>query len=205
MNQKQISYYIPIADNNGVSFAAEDLHALRNKFISDFGSHTIYPSLRGIWFNRAGELFDDPIMLVQVVAGDTPNLVARISDIATLILDRFRQDAIFVTLGDVDVLSFGNEPNHQTWNGSSTRNGGQKKTSKALTPRQHQVLALVAAGYTNREIAQALWITEATVENHVHAVFQALSVSNRTEAATFALSNGIIQPKDSGNPSRLKN
>jgi RNA polymerase sigma factor (sigma-70 family) len=61
-----------------------------------------------------------------------------------------------------------------------------EQPTKELTPRERQILALVAEGKRNREIAQTLGISEATVENHLHRIFQKLGVSNRTEAARYA-------------------
>lgn len=55
-----------------------------------------------------------------------------------------------------------------------------------LTSRQREVLALLAKGESNREIAQALGISEATVRVHVSSVMRALDVENRTQAATSA-------------------
>lgn len=52
-----------------------------------------------------------------------------------------------------------------------------------LTYREVEVLALVAEGKRNREIAQELWIEESTVETHLHHIFRKLDVSNRTAAA----------------------
>ena len=57
-----------------------------------------------------------------------------------------------------------------------------------LTPRQREILALMAAGYRNREIAQDLVITEATVVNHIHGIFRRLGVSSRTQAVIYVLS-----------------
>jgi DNA-binding NarL/FixJ family response regulator len=53
---------------------------------------------------------------------------------------------------------------------------------RALTPRQHEVLALLVEGKSNREIAEALGLSENTVKVHLAAVFRALGVSSRTEA-----------------------
>ena len=53
----------------------------------------------------------------------------------------------------------------------------------ALTPRQLEVLELMAKGSRNREIAGVLGISAATVKRHVSAVIVALDVTNRTEAA----------------------
>jgi DNA-binding NarL/FixJ family response regulator len=55
---------------------------------------------------------------------------------------------------------------------------------RRLTARQRQVLELVARGLTNREIAHALSIAEATVKTHLAMLFETLDVTNRTEAAS---------------------
>lgn len=56
-------------------------------------------------------------------------------------------------------------------------------TQSPLTPRQLEVLELMARGLTNKEIAGALGISAGTAKNHLSAVFEALDVTNRTEAA----------------------
>jgi predicted ATPase/DNA-binding CsgD family transcriptional regulator len=61
----------------------------------------------------------------------------------------------------------------------------------ALTPRELEVLRLVARGMTNREIAAALFISERTVVNHVSHVFSKVGVDNRSGATAYALHNGI--------------
>lgn len=55
--------------------------------------------------------------------------------------------------------------------------------AELLTPRQHQVLAYLARGFTNSEIGDILECSEGTVKNHVAAILARLDVSNRTEAA----------------------
>ncbi|WP_405590576.1 response regulator transcription factor [Streptomyces sp. NBC_01190] len=64
---------------------------------------------------------------------------------------------------------------------------GEKPPSSALTPRQLEVLALLTDGMTNRHIARALGITEKTVKNHMQAIFARLNVSDRTQAAVYAV------------------
>jgi DNA-binding NarL/FixJ family response regulator len=51
-----------------------------------------------------------------------------------------------------------------------------------LTPRQHEVLALVVQGKSNRDIAEVMGLSENTVKVHIAAIFRALGVSSRTEA-----------------------
>lgn len=55
-----------------------------------------------------------------------------------------------------------------------------------LTPREKEVLQLIASGYNNREIAQQLYITERTVKNHVNSILRRLNLRDRTQAAIFA-------------------
>ena len=63
-----------------------------------------------------------------------------------------------------------------------------------LTRRQREVLALIAAGMTNREIAQRLFITEKTAGAHVSSILAALGVRTRVEAATTAHRLGLVPP-----------
>jgi len=61
-----------------------------------------------------------------------------------------------------------------------------------LTPREVEVLALVAQGLRNREIALALTLSEETVQVHVRNILSKLDVKDRTEAVSVALRRGII-------------
>jgi DNA-binding NarL/FixJ family response regulator len=63
---------------------------------------------------------------------------------------------------------------------------------EALTAREIEVIGLVARGLTNKEIANALHLSEATVKTHLLHVFGKLGVDDRTEAVTVAVRRGII-------------
>jgi DNA-binding NarL/FixJ family response regulator len=61
-----------------------------------------------------------------------------------------------------------------------------------LTNRELEVLEQIAQGLSNREIADILYISEKTVRNHITNIFQKLGVSDRTQAALFAIKHNIV-------------
>lgn len=66
---------------------------------------------------------------------------------------------------------------------------------EALTRRETEILQLVAAGLSNKEIASQLTITEGTVKNHVHNTLEKLHLSNRTQAAAYTVAQGFSVPR----------
>ncbi|MEV4736330.1 MULTISPECIES: response regulator transcription factor [unclassified Microbacterium] len=73
-----------------------------------------------------------------------------------------------------------------------TRMRAERDDRPQLTPRELEVLRLVAAGRSNPEIARDLFIGEATVKTHLLHVFEKLGVSDRTRAVTLALELGLL-------------
>lgn len=67
-----------------------------------------------------------------------------------------------------------------------------KKPAVTLTPREAEILALVATGLSNPAIAARLYLGEATVKTHLLHVFEKLEVSDRTRAVTKAMELGLI-------------
>ena len=65
-----------------------------------------------------------------------------------------------------------------------------------LTPRERDVLALLARGLSNADIARRLRLSEGTVRNHMTAIFEKLEVADRTQAAIVALRHGLVDPAD---------
>jgi DNA-binding NarL/FixJ family response regulator len=63
-----------------------------------------------------------------------------------------------------------------------------------LTDREHDVLRLIARGANNAEIAERLYVAEATVKTHVGSIFSKLGVRDRAAAIVFAYDHGEVQP-----------
>jgi NarL family two-component system response regulator LiaR len=74
------------------------------------------------------------------------------------------------------------------------------KVFSELTEREREVLKLVAEGKRNREIGEALYITEKTVKNHISSILAKLHANDRTEAAMFAARQGLVDLSRLGNP-----
>ncbi len=66
---------------------------------------------------------------------------------------------------------------------------------EALTERETDVLRLLAAGHSNKEIARDLKITEGTVKTHVSKILAELNVPSRTQAALYAIRVGLVSVK----------
>ncbi len=71
--------------------------------------------------------------------------------------------------------------------------GDEQERSNDLTPRELEVLTLLARGQKNSEIADDLFISERTVKFHVSSILGKLGAGNRTEAARFAVRRGLIE------------
>lgn len=71
--------------------------------------------------------------------------------------------------------------------------GRSRVTETRLSPREVEVLGLVAAGRSNRQIGQDLFLSEATVKSHLVHIFGKLGVSSRTSAVASARASGVIR------------
>jgi len=77
--------------------------------------------------------------------------------------------------------------------GRKTRNRRMKvEETKRLTKRQHEVLSLMAEGKSDREIADALFVSPRTVHFHLYKAYGKLGVSNRVQAFRQAIALGLI-------------
>src|SRR6266487_3536782 len=65
-----------------------------------------------------------------------------------------------------------------------------------LTEREREVLTLVARGFTNKQIADTLFVSEKTARNHVSHILDKLGLSRRSEAAAFAVEHKLVPPRE---------
>lgn len=81
---------------------------------------------------------------------------------------------------------------HQLLNSDTPRSHAQSSRESLLTPRQLQVLKLIAAGCSNKDIASQLKCTDGTIKLHVSAILKEFKVGNRISAIKYAAKAGII-------------
>ena len=72
--------------------------------------------------------------------------------------------------------------------------GDISKTKQILSKREVEVISYLAKGFSNKEIADALFISEKTVKSHINRMFKKLNISRRTEALLYAINHGYIKP-----------
>jgi two-component system, NarL family, response regulator len=80
----------------------------------------------------------------------------------------------------------------QTIRTAMTQSPAESKTASLLTQREQEILALIAAGKSNPEIAKILYIAPGTVRVHVHAILHKLGVRDRTQAVRVAQQNQLF-------------
>jgi two-component system, NarL family, nitrate/nitrite response regulator NarL len=76
---------------------------------------------------------------------------------------------------------------------------GQRREKPLLSDREKEVIQLVAQGFHNREIGEKLFISEQTVKNHLHNIFDKLGVSDRLELALYAIHHKLVDQAYPGN------
>jgi DNA-binding NarL/FixJ family response regulator len=68
---------------------------------------------------------------------------------------------------------------------------GRDRERSPLSQREREIVALVAQGFKNKEMAEKMFISEQTVKNHLHNIFDKLGVSDRLELALYAIHNNL--------------
>jgi DNA-binding NarL/FixJ family response regulator len=73
--------------------------------------------------------------------------------------------------------------------------GGRERERSLLSQREREIVALVAQGFKNKEMAEKMFISEQTVKHHLHNIFDKLGVSDRLELALYAIHNNLHMGK----------
>lgn len=76
-------------------------------------------------------------------------------------------------------------------------NGKTVRERAQLSQREREIIVLISQGYKNKEIAEKMFITEQTVKNHLHNIFDKLGVSDRLELALYAIHNSLHVKQES--------
>ncbi len=79
---------------------------------------------------------------------------------------------------------------------AETERESAPEADAVLSPREVEVLQLVATGATNKEIGESLFISENTVKTHLQNIMEKLHLANRSQAAAYAVEKGLVQPKE---------
>ena len=75
---------------------------------------------------------------------------------------------------------------------AKSSDGGPRREKPLLSNREKQIVQLVAQGYRNKEMGEKLFISEQTVKNHLHNIFDKLGVSDRLELALYAIHHRLV-------------
>jgi DNA-binding NarL/FixJ family response regulator len=78
-----------------------------------------------------------------------------------------------------------------TLNSNVSSRLGVREQSSPLSQREREIVALVAQGFKNKEMAERMFISEQTVKNHLHNIFDKLGVSDRLELALYAIHHNL--------------
>jgi DNA-binding NarL/FixJ family response regulator len=74
---------------------------------------------------------------------------------------------------------------------SAAQSSPRERERSPLSQREREIVALVAQGFKNKEMAEKMFISEQTVKNHLHNIFDKLGVSDRLELALYAIHNNL--------------
>jgi two-component system, NarL family, response regulator DevR len=133
---------------------------------------------------------DDDAVLASILAGASGYLLKNVS--RSELLRSIRLVASGQSLLDPTITK------HVTSRLTTIANSGISPQSPGyeLTEREREVLALVARGYTNKHIADTLFVSEKTARNHVSHILEKLGLSRRSEAAAFAVGRTLLPPRE---------
>ncbi|MDK2868409.1 MAG: hypothetical protein PWP51_1212 [Clostridiales bacterium] len=139
-----------------------------------------YPTTKVIMLT----IHEDAEYLIETVNIGAEGYVLKDADVSSLV-----KAILKVNSGDIYI--------HPTLSGILIKEYKKKDqqqeeiNNSSLTRREYEVIKLISKGYNNKEIATELFISEKTVKNHVSNIFKKIKVTDRTQAALYAIKNNI--------------
>lgn len=150
----------------------------------------------------------DCLKQIKTHFADTKVIMLTIHEDAEYLIETINIGAEGYVLKDADVSSLikaiqkvvqGEVYIHPTLSGILVREYKRKDKSMEdiignnLTKREYEVIRLISRGFNNKEIATELFISEKTVKNHVSNIFKKIKVTDRTQAALYAIKHNITK------------
>jgi len=149
-----------------------------------------------LWFPESVQVLAPLVPVVVLTASTDPVLVRRVLEQGASAFVHVTEDPEHLRESVEDVLAGAPRLSLAQANGLletlSLARQGLLESPSVLTPRELEILELLATGLTNSEIAEHLVVTTRTVQNTVYRLYKALGVRNRTEAAIRALRAGLV-------------
>lgn len=131
--------------------------------------------------------YDNPTYMARAVAGGA----------AGYLLKGIERDALLDSLravADGEML-LSRQDLTRSLRGISAVGAATGDLMEPLTERESEVLRLLATGISNREIARLLFVAESTIKTHVEHILSKLGVSDRVQAAVWAVRHGLVSPE----------
>ncbi|MCA0386388.1 MAG: response regulator transcription factor [Firmicutes bacterium] len=131
-------------------------------------------------------IHEDAEYLIETINIGAEGYVLKDADVSSLVkaIQKVVQGEVYIhpTLSGILVREYKRkDKNNEELNGT------------ALTKREYEVIRLISKGHNNKEIAVELFISEKTVKNHVSNIFKKIKVTDRTQAALYAIKNNITK------------
>ena len=144
---------------------------------------------------RRGELpatlilttFDDDAAAIEVIRAGARGFLLK-----DVTLDRLVSAVRALAAGETLIQPALTARAEQALTGAAAGRTAPDADGEPISPREREVLRLLAAGYSNREIARALFIAEGTVKNHVSNILTKMCVRDRTRAVLKAAERGLL-------------
>lgn len=166
-NKKPHQKIIMLSMHDSKEYIVEALNRKANGYISkDADIQLLVDAIRRVY---KGDTYIQPTILNSILT-DITGHTSKLPDLPTLIESK--------------EISYDKTSDDQDFNYDNT-------LEELLTSREIEVLKLVAEGKTNKDIGLELNISEKTARNHLYKIFKKINVSDRTQAAVFAVENDI--------------